>query len=560
MTLATRLVSSLSLLVVLATTALGWFVHQSWRQAEEDQFESEFQRARERLSTQLDAEVSELPRLLEPLCEHSQMVDDPLLSQQSGGIPADRRHALSLLARETQRAYRFDQFLLFTGDGEILGAHDPSLVGSRQPELAALPSGGARAELIVDAGVPKVRAHCAKREGNAMVGLLAAREVSELLERVGGLHGLVLALSPPSAQTRHVARLELPKLLGAPIYASPQRSWLDAALAGATRAILLWGGVTLVGALLVGWGFARRLAVPMEQLAERVQHALEGEPHPVQARGAREIVRFAEAFNRAIEDLALSRKRLAATERVAAQREIARRVAHEIKNPLMPIRAAIETLRRLRRRGDPNFDTYFDEATATVLSEVQRITTIVNEFTQFARMPAPNPTDVALGPLLESVALLYRHAPTRVRVDVASDLPVIRADRDQLVQVLTNLVQNALDAVGEQEGGEVRLVATLEDGHATIRVIDNGPGVSPELTATLFDPYVTGKREGTGLGLAIAQNIVTEHGGSIECSAGPSAGACFRVRLPVSGPIRPSRAASSAKQTRSNGDADQPSG
>src|SRR5690606_25572946 len=108
-------------------------------------------------------------------------------------------------------------------------------------------------------------------------------------------------------------------------------------LQSATRAILLWGAITLVGALLVGWLLARRLAVPIERLAEQVQGAFEDEPRPVVARGSREVVHFAEAFNRAISDLAALKARLAATERLAAQREIARRVAHEIKNPLMPI-------------------------------------------------------------------------------------------------------------------------------------------------------------------------------------------------------------------------------
>jgi two-component system, NtrC family, nitrogen regulation sensor histidine kinase NtrY len=537
-TLAARLVLSLSIVVVLATSALGWFVHRSWRKAEENQFQSEFESAQERLSTQLQLEVSELPRLLQPLCEHSQMVDDPLLSLQTGGIPADRRHALSLLAKDTQRAYRFDEFMLFTGQGEVLGAHDASLVGSRDPSLAALPEGGARSEFVIDEGVPKVRAHCAKRDGKAVVGLLAARQVGELLERVGALHGLVLSLTPPDEPRRHLAKLELPMLAGTTVYASPQRSWLDAALASATRAILLWGAITLFGALFVGWLLARRLAIPIEQLAEQVKLALEGEPRPVSARGSREIVHFAEAFNRAISDLNALKSRLAATERLAAQREIARRVAHEIKNPLMPIRAAIETLRRLRRRGDPNFDSYFDEATTTVLSEVQRINTIVNEFTQFARLPRPNPSQFDLPKLLQTVASMYQHQSARVEVECRGEISTITADRDQLVQVLTNLVQNALDAIGEEPNAQVRLLATVTHTGVQIDVVDNGPGVPEALRENLFEPYVTGKRDGTGLGLAIARNIVTEHGGTIECVTAKGRGACFRVKLPVSGPVR----------------------
>lgn len=537
MTLAQRLITSLSLLVLLATSALGWFVHRSWRQAEEAQFGSEFSRAQERLVSQLSSEVTELPRLLGPLCEHSQMVDDPLLSLKSGAVPPDRRHALNLLVKDTTRAYRFDEFVLFTHEGEVLGAHDAALVGSKRPELVAMQDGAAAAELVVEGGTPKVRAHCVKREGSARIGLLAARHLDEVLDRVGAYHGLRLSLEPPAGSPRHLAKVPLPLASGVVVYATPEGSWLDAALARSTRAILLWGALTLGGALLVGWLFARRLSIPIEQLAEQVQHALDGEPRPVVARGAREIVHFAAAFNRAIDDLAQLRKRLAATERLAAQREIAQRVAHEIKNPLMPIRAAMETLRRLRRRDDPNFERYFDEATSTVLSEVQRITTIVNEFTRFARMPAPNPSDVELAPLLQSLVGLHQREDVSLCLEVQEPLPVVRADRDQLVQVFTNLLQNALDAVSEGPGGAIVVSARGDDGEVEVAVTDNGPGIAPAMRETLFQPYVTGKAHGTGLGLAIAQNIVTEHGGRIECSNAPGSGARFVVTLPVSGPV-----------------------
>jgi nitrogen fixation/metabolism regulation signal transduction histidine kinase len=370
---------------------------------------------------------------------------------------------------------------------------------------------------------------------------MAAHHLGELLDRVGAYHGLRLSLTPPAIPTRHLAKVSLPFTSGFAVYATPERSWLDAALARSTRAILLWGALTLGGALLVGWLFARRLSIPIEQLAEQVQHALDGEPRAVEARGAREIVRFAQAFNRAIEDLAALRKRLAATERLAAQREIAQRVAHEIKNPLMPIRAAMETLRRLRRRDDPNFDAYFDEATTTVLSEVQRITTIVNEFTQFARMPAPNPSDVELVPLLQSLVGLHQQDGVAVRLDAATETPLVRADRDQLVQVFTNLLQNALDAVAECPDARVDIAVIGSQSEVEVRVSDNGPGIPPAMRQTLFQPYVTGKAKGTGLGLAIAQNIVTEHGGRIECVHPPGGGACFVITLPVSGPVATSR-------------------
>src|SRR5262249_18701678 len=158
------------------------------------------------------------------------------------------------------------------------------------------------------------------------------------------------------------------------VVASGSKLPLKRHLATVDRWIISASGVTIVVGVLVASFWARSLARPLEELARQAEEVVSGEPRPVQAKGSREIQEFARAFNKALDDLVKLRKRLATTERIAARREIARRVAHEIKNPLAPIRAAVETLRRLRARGDQAFDEYFDEATRTVLSEVHRIT------------------------------------------------------------------------------------------------------------------------------------------------------------------------------------------
>jgi nitrogen fixation/metabolism regulation signal transduction histidine kinase len=258
-------------------------------------------------------------------------------------------------------------------------------------------------------------------------------------------------------------------------------------------------------------------------------------------RGSGEVAELAQAFDTMLEDLAVTRRRLAATSRVAAWREVARRVAHEVKNPLAPIRAAVETLRRLRARNDPAFDEYFDEATRTVLDEVHRIANIVTEFTRFARLPPPHPQDCDVMDLARHVARLYETNPTGASVEVVVERvpPVVRADRDQIIQVLTNLVQNALDAVASLgERGRV-VIAAGGDGktQATVTVSDNGQGIAPELGTRLFEPYATTKTHGTGLGLAIAQRIAIEHNGELALvGGGPGKGAVFRLVLPIEGP------------------------
>jgi nitrogen fixation/metabolism regulation signal transduction histidine kinase len=277
----------------------------------------------------------------------------------------------------------------------------------------------------------------------------------------------------------------------------------------------------------------------MVDLARQASEVMRGELRPIVATGPTEIVESARAFNRAIDDLGIAKKRLAASERIAAWREIARGVAHEIKNPLLPIRAAMETLRRLRARRDPAFDDYFDEATRTALDEVNRINRIVSEFTEFARLPAPNPSEVDLAEVVHQVVAL--HASVGPRLDFAAvAAPRVLADKDQVVQVVTNLIQNALDAVAGQT--DARVAVGLEPrGTDSVRiwVRDNGPGIAPEIRQRLFTPYATTKPHGTGLGLAIVHRLVTEHGGDIGVHSAAETGTEFWFELPVRGPPNP---------------------
>ena len=201
----------------------------------------------------------------------------------------------------------------------------------------------------------------------------------------------------------------------------------------------------------------------------------------------------------------------------------------------------METLRRLHGRGSPQFEEYFDEATRTVLDEVHRIKTIVDEFTKFARMPPPKFERIDLEELARGVVSLHdavddSHGP-RVTLDVRQ-IPDVLADRDQLVQVLTNLVQNGIEAARDA-GVQPEVVVHVGphgEREATVVVVDNGPGIDPLVRDRLFDPYVSTKTDGTGLGLAIVVTIVHEHGGDISCDPDTDNGATFKVVLPIDGP------------------------
>ena len=191
------------------------------------------------------------------------------------------------------------------------------------------------------------------------------------------------------------------------------------------------------------------------------------------------------------------------------------------------------------------FDEYFDEATRTVLAEVTRITHIVQAFTDFARLPAPSlgPTDLVAA--ARDVVGLHAAGGAKVEL-VSAPCPDVRADRDQVVQLLTNLVQNAIDAASAAASPRVIVdVRPVEGDRARLSVRDNGAGISPEIRARLFEPYVTTKPGGTGLGLAIAQRIAIEHGGEIGYADAAGGGTEFTVTLPVRGPTLLAEAPSS---------------
>jgi signal transduction histidine kinase len=538
--LAQRLGLAIFALTVGVLLALGLGVREAWRVAEARSFEAAFAQALQPLRDQLTREIAELPELVGPLCQDDPVVDSALVGLLSGDLD-ERRLPLSLRIPKLAKALALDELVVLTSSGEILGATSPGRVGQRDTELARqLAKAPAKARVHRAPGSSlSVTASCVRRDTSqpkVWVGVQAKRNLDSLLSRIGKSSGVELSLeAPPPSHDRLQQTLQLPPPSELSITASRSRRPLLSAVEELDLTVLLIGSATLATALLITVLLSRGLARPVRSLAEQAQRVMRGDPAPVVASGARELVEAAEAFNRAIADLVALRKRLAVTERIAARREIARQVAHEIKNPLLPIRASVETLRRLRARNDPAFDEYFDEATRTVLDEVARITHIVGEFTRFARLPAPEPAPFDAGEAVRSVVSL--HASTGAPIDLEVEpCPELNADRDQLVQVVTNLVQNAQQALMGRADGRVKVRVGRELDRFVLSVSDNGPGVAPEMRSRLFEPYATNKAEGTGLGLAIVQRIVAEHGGEISFHDAPQGGALFEVKLPLSGP------------------------
>jgi two-component system, NtrC family, nitrogen regulation sensor histidine kinase NtrY len=229
-------------------------------------------------------------------------------------------------------------------------------------------------------------------------------------------------------------------------------------------------------------------------------------------------------------------------QRVAAWRDVARRLAHEIKNPLTPIQLCAERMRRHFASAPPNARALSDECTATIISEVDSLKALVDEFAQFARMPAPRVVPTSLHALLDETLALYTGLFRAVRLEraFAPELPPVRLDPEQIKRVVINLVDNAVEAIGGMESAGdsdagVITVGTAHDGANNVvrlTIADNGPGISPADREKLFMPYYSTKRRGSGLGLAIVRRIIVEHGGSIEVGDNTPSGTVFTIDLP----------------------------
>jgi two-component system, NtrC family, nitrogen regulation sensor histidine kinase NtrY len=303
-------------------------------------------------------------------------------------------------------------------------------------------------------------------------------------------------------------------------------------------ALLVGGGVILLG-MLLGWWVSARVTRPIEELAAGAREVAAGHWQArVNIRSRDEVGQLAGAFNEMTRQLTEQRERLVQTERVAAWRELARRLAHELKNPLFPLQLTVENLQRAREQTSEQFDEVFFESTATLREELENLKTIISRFSDFAKMPPPQFEPVDLNELVRSAVKLFEpqmapvgRPPVTSELYLDEDIPHPQADPILLRRAIENLILNSLDAM--PAGGTLTVRTAQRSGAVRLEVTDTGEGLTPEECARLFTPYYTTKRFGTGLGLAIVQSVVSDHGGRIEVESAPGAGATFRIELPL---------------------------
>jgi two-component system, NtrC family, nitrogen regulation sensor histidine kinase NtrY len=295
----------------------------------------------------------------------------------------------------------------------------------------------------------------------------------------------------------------------------------------------------LLGLLLSGW-LGARITRPVQQLAEAARSVSAGNLDVrLDVPSGDELGDLADAFDHMTRDLIDHRDRLVQAERVAAWRELARRLAHELKNPLFPLQLTVENLIRTRELAADQFDEVFRESTATLLQELATMKAIIGRFSDFSKMPSPQLRPLQMNEIAAQVAKLVEPQLARpegnisAKLDLAPDLPLIAADRELLYRAVQNLALNAIDAM--PRGGTLTL-RTRADGHVVrLDVADTGEGLTPEERERLFTPYYTTKEHGTGLGLAIVQSIVSDHHGKVWVDSDPGRGATFHIELPIAG-------------------------
>jgi two-component system, NtrC family, nitrogen regulation sensor histidine kinase NtrY len=326
-------------------------------------------------------------------------------------------------------------------------------------------------------------------------------------------------------------------LLGILLIGQSRRSYVELSRRIRDAALLAGAGGIVLALFLSGWA-AARVTRPVEQLAEAAQSVAAGNwDTRVQLSGRDEVAQLAKSFNQMTTELLAQKERLVQAERVAAWRELARRLAHELKNPLFPLQLTVENLIRSRTQHPEQFEEVFRESSETLLTELANLKGIIARFSEFSKMPQPQLQQVNVNDVLRGVVQLFQaqfkvpgKPAIECRLEMDESLGAIAADPELLHRAISNLVLNAMDAM--PQGGKITFLSRGEPQKVVIEVADTGTGLTPEECARIFTPYYTSKQHGSGLGLAIVQSVVSDHGGTISVRSQPGKGTAFVIELP----------------------------
>jgi signal transduction histidine kinase len=359
----------------------------------------------------------------------------------------------------------------------------------------------------------------------ATVDSVEARLIPASASRVHLSHGAYVARSVP---------LQLDGRKLADVTGLISTAAADQTIATLRWTSLLLGVLGLGIAILLGALWSAQVSRPVERLAAYSRKLAKGEwDEPLHEKGVPELSTLVEALDQMRRDLTTYRDKLVRSERHAAWSEMARKVAHEVKNPLTPIAVSVADLKRSYDLQRPDFPAILDQAVRTVGEEVDSLKRMLQEFSDFARLPSPALAPSSVSGILTDVKTLYRREADEGRLQISSPTPDFNATLDaaQIRQALVNLVKNGLEATNGR--GRVSVSARRDNGLLEIAVSDTGPGLTAEQRSRLFMPGFTTKAQGSGLGLTMVERIVNDHGGTVSVESESGQGATIRMRLPL---------------------------
>jgi two-component system, NtrC family, nitrogen regulation sensor histidine kinase NtrY len=572
MRLAVKLTLTIAVASIVPTGAATLVGRELVQRGSRAEFDEKLRSAVDRVASRYLEVQEEVTKIVERLADPDDQFTGPILiAVSSGGPDDDMFRQLYTAAPRVMRERGLDMLQVLGPRGVILASgHFPGRMGDQDPRFARLQAARdaqLEPEDLLEEGKPASSRltvqvqHLVRSSLGSKVLVVGGR----LLERAfaGKLRlpaGTLMRIEDPRGRELGAAgKAGAAESASAAFTAYPHRPYplrdarghtvarvvvavpddsLRASLRAINYAAATLAASGLVLALILGAIAGRRLSRRLGDLAGGAARVAAGDlDRQLIERGRDEVSELVRAFNRMTSDLKDSKQKLLAAERIAAWQEIARRIAHEIKNPLFPIQTSIETLRKVYAKKHPDFDEIFNESTSTILEEVTRLKNIVTEFSQFARLPKPKLAPCDLAEVVPQVFSLYGDGAVKLEAVLPAGLPPVLADREQLTQVLVNLIKNAREALTGRPEPRVRVEAEVVTSERLMRisVSDNGPGFDGDVAGQIFTPYFTtkGQAGGTGLGLAIVQRIVAEHGGRVEARGAPGEGATFIVHLPL---------------------------
>jgi nitrogen fixation/metabolism regulation signal transduction histidine kinase len=280
----------------------------------------------------------------------------------------------------------------------------------------------------------------------------------------------------------------------------------------------------------------KQLAEPLHQLETKLKTMrLGGKNEKIEYKSKDEIGQLVEQYNRTVDELEKSAQLLMTSERESAWRTMARQVAHEINNPLTPMKLTIQQLQRTKQIDPEQFDVYFKKAANTLIEQIDNLSRIAGTFSQFARMPETRFTDVDIAGKLLSVINLFRHNFENIHINYngpENDI-IVLGDPEQIIQVFNNILKNATQSIKRGFEGKIDVTLAVREDTVVIRFTDNGTGIPEDIQQEIFKPNFTTKGAGMGLGLSISKNIIEHMGGNISFSTRENEGTTFEINVAI---------------------------